>query len=471
MNMHHYWAINGRGQKDFGRYVEDLLTGALSDDPCNEARTWVERYAPDVMTVEMRTKEGFKIQNVRTKYSRQTNTDITPVAPSTSGIRGPVDLPDRTHQIMSIAALLAESLQKQEVIISSLDLLVSGTTVPQDRADVESDATSLQILAEVVLIDSQAQGQGANQGGEVDVEMDSVNNDGNIQSTGSNAGAIGQWTPINDHVERMSQPSKETPAKPFVCEICNRSFEHRKYLQTRVREIHNTPAEPFTCEIWNRSYAVRRYLKSGIRRVHKSMPYECDDCGTIFSNEDHLLQHACEFHIEEMKAAQLNAFSLPSVELAALQAVCAHENEDLKSQEVEADMEMGDAPDKCESQEQTSTLLSQMDQSEIQATDMIGTSSDFGSANQQTPINSHVGNQPSSANSDKPFVCDLCDKRYLHERDMLYHRQEVHTHGKQFKYEECDKAYARQDRLNFHYRTVHLGERRFKCEDCGTAFC
>jgi KRAB domain-containing zinc finger protein len=269
----------------------------------------------------------------------------------------------------------------------------------------------------------------------------------------------------------MSQPSKETPAKPLVCEICNRSFAHRKYLQTHVREIHNTPAEPFICEICNRSYAVRRYLKSHIRRVHKSIPYGCDDCGTVFSNEDHLLQHACEFHIEEMKAAQMNAFSFSSVALAALQAVCAHEKDDLESQELEADVEMGDSLDTCESQQQTSTLLSQMDQSEIQATDMIGTSSDLGSSNQQTLINSHVGNQPSSANSDKPFACDLCDKRYLHERDMLYHRREVHTHGKQFKCEECDKAYARQDKLNFHYCTVHLGERRFKCEDCGTAFC
>ena len=289
MNMHHHWAINGKGQKDFGHYVEDFLTGALSDDQYNEARTWVERYAPDVMTAEMRTKEGFKIQNVRTKHSRQTNTDNTPVAPSTGGIRGPVDLSDRTHQIMSIAALLAEPLQEQEIIISSLDLLVSGTTVPQDRAAVESDAASLQILAEAILIDAQARGQGANRSGEVDVDMDSVNNDGNIQSTGSNAGAIGQWTPINGHVERMSQPWKETPAKPFVCEICNRSFTNRKYLQTHVREIHNTPAEPFICDICNRSYAVRRYLKSHIHRVHKSMPYECDNCRTIFSNEDHLL--------------------------------------------------------------------------------------------------------------------------------------------------------------------------------------
>ena len=144
--------------------------------------------------------------------------------------------------------------------------------------------------------------------------------------------------------------------------------------------------------------------------------------------------------------------------MAAIQAVCAHENEDLESQ-VEANVEMGDVPDTCESQQQTSTLLSQMDQSEIQATDMIATSSDLGSTNQRTLINSHVGNQPSSSNPDKPFACDLRDKRYLHERDMLYHRREVHTHGKQFKCEECYKAYVPTGQVELSLSHCPLGRK------------
>lgn len=68
----------------------------------------------------------------------------------------------------------------------------------------------------------------------------------------------------------------------------------------------------------------------------------------------------------------------------------------------------------------------------------------------------------------KPFLCQICGKRFLHENSLKSHGQ-IHVEEAKFKCQFCEKSFNRKDKLTFH-EAVHLGHRPFKCSLCNKAF-
>ncbi|CAL1298031.1 unnamed protein product [Larinioides sclopetarius] len=68
----------------------------------------------------------------------------------------------------------------------------------------------------------------------------------------------------------------------------------------------------------------------------------------------------------------------------------------------------------------------------------------------------------------KSFSCDLCDKKFISNRNLRDHRF-LHSNAKPHICKECAKGFAQKSYLKHHNR-VHTGERRYKCNVCGKRF-
>lgn len=78
------------------------------------------------------------------------------------------------------------------------------------------------------------------------------------------------------------------------------------------------------------------------------------------------------------------------------------------------------------------------------------------------------GGNSVSSNDKRPFVCDVCTKRFARKSDVTRHRF-IHTGERPYPCEQCGKRFVDRSHLKSH-RRVHTGERPYACEVCGKRF-
>lgn len=69
--------------------------------------------------------------------------------------------------------------------------------------------------------------------------------------------------------------------------------------------------------------------------------------------------------------------------------------------------------------------------------------------------------------ADKPFICDVCGKRY-HDQNAVKLHMVGHLEVLPFPCTYCDKRFRHKGLLNVHVRT-HTGYRPYACEHCSYA--
>ena len=70
----------------------------------------------------------------------------------------------------------------------------------------------------------------------------------------------------------------------------------------------------------------------------------------------------------------------------------------------------------------------------------------------------------------RPFKCDLCDKRFGEKGNQRKHMQSVHMNHRPFQCHLCPSSFAFKDGLARHRRLVHENIRPFRCSRCGAAY-
>jgi hypothetical protein len=178
----------------------------LTESDYFQAKTWVERYAPEVMTTSMRNKEGFKIQSIRVKPNSPIITEVAPRGSSAgdaaaiaqknfSKARKPES---KGSQVISIAETLCDSPEPQ-----NLPKLGTQDKLPPELNQISS----------------------------------SVDNTINIMSTSSDSGGSVAWTPINRHGPSQP-PTAEDSLRPFLCNTCGRRFAWELTLKYHYKKSH-----------------------------------------------------------------------------------------------------------------------------------------------------------------------------------------------------------------------------------------
>ena len=82
--------------------------------------------------------------------------------------------------------------------------------------------------------------------------------------------------------------------------------------------------------------------------------------------------------------------------------------------------------------------------------------------------NSHLKPHQLIHTGDKPFECNVCDKRFRQNSTLKYH-QLIHTGNKPFLCNVCDQRFGLRSKLNTHL-LIHTGEKPFACNVCGKRF-
>jgi len=91
--------------------------------------------------------------------------------------------------------------------------------------------------------------------------------------------------PNKHHSKKVSDPKK----KPHRCELCNKGFLCKSYLE-RHQRVHSRE-KPHQCKYCNKHYALIGDLNRHERSHTGEQPYKCDYCDKRFSRSDN-----CKIH-------------------------------------------------------------------------------------------------------------------------------------------------------------------------------
>ena len=97
-------------------------------------------------------------------------------------------------------------------------------------------------------------------------------------------------TPIHDesHVSEM--------ARPYSCQLCQKSFTSHAYLASHIRKAHE---KRFRCEECGKCYGGSSYLREHIEAVHrKTKNFTCESCAATFYSKTQLTNHCLRNHSE-----------------------------------------------------------------------------------------------------------------------------------------------------------------------------
>ena len=95
--------------------------------------------------------------------------------------------------------------------------------------------------------------------------------------------------------------------------------------------------------------------------------------------------------------------------------------------------------------------------------------------------NSHLKRNQRSHTREKPFECELCEKRFNQLGNLQRHKTKIHswekpndmknhTGEKPYECELCEKRFNQLGNLQTHKRRNHTGEKPVKCKFCGKRF-
>ncbi|WP_404831023.1 C2H2-type zinc finger protein [Endozoicomonas euniceicola] len=70
---------------------------------------------------------------------------------------------------------------------------------------------------------------------------------------------------------------------------------------------------------------------------------------------------------------------------------------------------------------------------------------------------------------EKPFRCNVCEKRFAEQSGLTRHMRTHTTGEKPFRCDVCEKGFAEQSGLTRHMRT-HTGEKPYSCDVCEKGF-
>ncbi|XP_022185281.2 zinc finger protein 43 [Nilaparvata lugens] len=103
--------------------------------------------------------------------------------------------------------------------------------------------------------------------------------------------------------------------RPFVCEICSRTFKRSDHLrehQLNKHQIGKSKHSDFKCDICNRYFTTETYLIRHKRLHSTGMSYECRVCKGRFPTEHSLKMHQTRMKHDNGSAASVNIVSTSS---------------------------------------------------------------------------------------------------------------------------------------------------------------
>ena len=84
-----------------------------------------------------------------------------------------------------------------------------------------------------------------------------------------------------------------------VCDLCEKRFENRTYLQRHIKYVHSTL--DFPCEQCDKHFKSKNLRNIHIQNVHTIDFVSCDTCGKNYKNKNLLRKHEHRYHTSSRK--------------------------------------------------------------------------------------------------------------------------------------------------------------------------
>lgn len=262
--------------------------------------------------------------------------------------------------------------------------------------------------------------------------------------------------------------------RPSDCVFCARKFSVKAELKAHMMKMHQTE-ELFECDYCGMKYTQKYSLKTHMTKNHTSLDknlnrknFKCSLCPRTFyyerSLDEHLKLHDKIPNLNEKQATvNVNKFQICSVCSRSFR----YEYQLQRHLNIHANLRKY----KCELCHAGFNNLSSLSshrkihQSTPIKCDICGITCSL-KANFKRHYAIHMR---SGDTKDKPYECEICQKRYFQNNSLLVHRR-THTGERPYQCYLCGIQFINLSKYNYHLRRTHSKDRPFKCEHCTKSF-
>ncbi|XP_058463073.1 transcription factor grauzone-like isoform X2 [Malaya genurostris] len=263
------------------------------------------------------------------------------------------------------------------------------------------------------------------------------------------------------------------------CEFCSETFETFGNLRTHCRNVHNEKARVKCC---NRFFYIKCKILEHIRSHQNPKRFHCEICNKYYSTKEYLeLHHMRHSSPEEKpfacdkcdksfpKPSLLNAHSKTHIQAEC--NVCHRKLANIYSLKVHMLLHtdnLEQAKHICDTCGKEFNRKLALDQHIMRHKGI----------NPEKKLQCHICNRfiigkrgmqkhlrTVHCDRNLEFPCDICFQKYKNERYLRLHKARVHVEDK-FECEFCGKRFKRNINLKEH-RASHTGEVLYTCNLCG----
>ncbi|XP_058464836.1 zinc finger protein 62 homolog [Malaya genurostris] len=221
---------------------------------------------------------------------------------------------------------------------------------------------------------------------------------------------------ILDHINSHVNPNQ------YHCNICNKNYNDKYYLDLHRLRMHNTGKKPFKCDkcaqTFHKEYLLKAHLSTHIQ-------VQCSICHKILASASTLRTHMIHMHSEDSKL------------------IC----------------------DSCGQAFRTKLAMERHIKRHLGINPIERIQCDICSkwVNGRPNLKVHIKTVHSEEKQE--VACDLCQQIYPNIRALGSHKRRVHVEER-FECEFCGKKFKRNIYLKEH-RASHTGQTLYSCDVCG----
>ena len=253
----------------------------------------------------------------------------------------------------------------------------------------------------------------------------------------------------------------------YQCDICNKAFsgnttllEHKKYVHEGASKQLAEPEKVF-CDKCGKSYVNQNSLKSHMMRIHneyeitdKDLHKKCEQCGKVF-NEPQEFDHHLRLCLKDPKELSCKFCDTKWVSHLSLELHITSEHKKILF-----------ACDICGLSTDQSTLSKHKKSVHEKKYDHICHLCGKGF---QAPcdLQEHLGKI--HGQGEPKHKCETCGKKYWNTFNLKTHIESNHSNST-YPCGQCSKVFKVKNYLQTHVRIVHENYKPFKCDLCEEKF-